>query len=234
MIGITLKRKYLNQKKSQVNRSLSLFTLFLILILLGLGTWQLQRKAEKEALLETLAQSQKSPAQNVDDIKIPTVFQPLYATGQFVPGKTIFLQAKVHHGKSGVYVLDVFQTQKGRYLLIQRGWAIKEILNAPAGIIRIEGIARTPSTPTYFQPANVHPTYFWIDLKDLSQNLNFSLLPYYLVAKTSNDPQIYPTPPFPLPPNHHFEYAITWYSLAFILGIMLLWSRKKFFKKEKL
>jgi surfeit locus 1 family protein len=217
----------------RVSRSFSLFTFFLILVFLSLGTWQLQRKAKKEALLETLAQNQKNPAQDADHIKIPTLFQPLYAAGQFVPSKKIFLQSKVHHGKSGVYVLDVFQTQKGHYLLIQRGWANKEILNTPHGNRRIEGIARVPSSPTYFQPVNSPPTYFWIDLKALSQDLHIPLLPYYLVAKSSEDPQILPTPPFPLPPNNHLEYAITWYGLAFALGVMLLWSRKYYLKKEK-
>ncbi len=213
--------------------SFSLFTFILILVFLSLGTWQLKRKAGKKALLETLAQSQKNAALNVDDIKTPTLFQPLYATGQFVPGKRIFLQSKVHQGKSGVYVLDVFQTQKGHYLLIQQGWANKEILNTPRGNRRIEGIARMPSSPTYFQPVNSPPTYFWIDLKDLSQDLNIPLLPYYLVAKSSEDPQILPTPPFPLPSNNHLEYAITWYGLAFALGVMLLWSRRYYLKKEK-
>ena len=108
----------------------------LILVLLGLGTWQLQRKAAKEALLETLAQSQKNSPLNVDDIKTPILFQPLYATGQFVPDKTIFLQSKVHQGKNGLYVLDVFQTQEGQYLLIQRGWAAKKNFNLPLGNIK--------------------------------------------------------------------------------------------------
>jgi len=229
-----LKEVGLKQKKSQVNRTFSLFTLMLILVLLGLGTWQLQRKVEKEALLETLAQSQKNTALNVDDIKTPTLFQPLYATGQFVPDTTIFLQSKIHQGKNGVYVFDVFQTQGGRYLLIQRGWAIKEILNPPQGNLRIEGITRVPSSPNYFQPANSPPAYFWIDLKALSQDLNVPLLPYYLVANTSHDPRILPTLPFPLPPNNHLEYALTWYNLAFALGIMLLWNRKYYLKKEKL
>ena len=215
-------------------RSFSLFTLLLVFVFIGLGTWQLQRKAEKETLLETLAQSQKNSAQNVDDIKIPSVFQPLFAVGHFIPGKTIFLQSKVHRGKNGVYVLDFFQTQQGQLLLIQRGWSQAEGASPPSGHMQVAGIARVPSSPHYFQPANLHPTYFWIDLKALSQNLNIPLLPYYLVAKASNDPQIHPTPPFPLPPNHHLQYAITWYSLAFALGIMLLWNRKQFLKKEKL
>jgi surfeit locus 1 family protein len=229
-----LKEVELKQKKSQVSRSFSLFTFILILVFLGLGTWQLQRKTEKEALLDFLVQSQKNPALNVDDIKTPTLFQPLYTTGHFVPNQTIFLQSKVHQGKNGVYVLNVFRTQKGHYLLIQRGWAIKEILNTPQGNIRIEGIARVPSSPTYFQPVNSSPTYFWIDLKALSEDLNLPLLPYYLVAKASEDPQILPTPPIPLPPNNHFGYAFTWYSLAFALGLMLLWSRVYYLKKEKL
>ena len=228
-----IKKTLTELKENQVSRSFSVFSLFLILVFLGLGTWQLQRKTEKESLLQTLAQSQKTPTRDLDDITTPTLFQPLSAMGQFVPGKTIFLQSKVHQGKSGVYVLDVFQTLKGHYILIQRGWSQAEITSHPPGRLHIEGIARVPSSPTYFQPVNSPPTYFWIDLKALSQDLNVPLLPYYLVAKTSGDHEIHPTPPFPVPPNNHLEYAITWYTLAIALGIMLLWNRKKYLKKEK-
>ena len=189
--------------------------------------------AEKETLLKALAQSQKKMALDVDMMKTPSLFEPLYAEGHFILGKTIFLQSKTYHGKSGVYVLDVFQTKKGQFLLIQRGWSPRELTAPPRENMRIEGVARMPSSPGYFQPANKPPTYFWLDLKALSKDLALILLPYYLVAKSSNDPRIYPTEPIPKPSNNHLEYAITWYSLAFALLCMLLWNGKKYFRKER-
>lgn len=195
-------------------------------MLLGLGTWQLQRKTEKEALIQALEQGQKKIAENVDSLQTPDLFQPLFAEGHFLLNKTIFLQSKTHQGKSGVYVLDVFETKKGQFLLVQRGWSSKEITSIPSSPLKIEGISRTPSLPNSFQPLNSPPTYFWIDLTSLSQDLNLPLLPYYVVAKASFDPQILPTDPISLPRNHHLGYVITWYCLAFALLIMLLWSRR--------
>lgn len=208
------------------------FTLFLILVFIGLGTWQLQRKIEKEALLHSLATAWVGEVRNVDGLESPALMKPTFAEGHYVPGKTIFLQARTHKGKSGVYVLGVFQTLKGQFLLVQRGWSPKEQAVIPAGNIRIEGIVRTPSRPTYFQPLNKPPVYFWIDLEMLSQELHVQLLPYYLVAKESNDPMVLPTDAFPLPRNNHLEYAITWYSLAFALLVMLWWSLKSRSYKE--
>jgi len=210
----------------------TLFTLFLILVFIGLGTWQLKRKTEKEALLHSLATAWVSDVHNVDGDESPVPMKPLSAEGHYVAGKTIFLQARTHQGKSGVYVLDVFQTQKGQFLLVQRGWSPKERSALPKGNIKIEGIMRTPSPPTYFQPLNNPPVYFWIDLETLSQELHVPLLPYYLVAKTSHDSQILPTDPFPLPRNNHLEYAVTWYSLAFAILGMLWWSLKNRSHKE--
>lgn len=216
------------------SRSFIFFSLFLILVFLGLGTWQLKRRTEKEALLYSLATAWIGEVYNVDEVQTPFLMKPHAAEGHYVPGKRIFLQARTYQGKSGVYVLDVFQTQKGKFLLVQRGWSLKERAALPSGNIKIEGIVRTPSPPTYFQPLNKPPAYFWIDIDILSKELHVPLLPYYLVAKASGDPQIIPTDPFPLPRNNHLEYAITWYSLAFALLVMLLWSLKNSLHKEKL
>lgn len=215
------------------SKSFLFFTLFLILALISLGTWQLHRKQEKEALIQALQRSQNTFPQNLDEIKTPTLFQPLYAQGHFLSGKMIFLQAKTHQGKSGVYVLNVFQTEKGQYVLIQRGWSADTNINVPIETLKIEGIARLPSPPTYFQPANKPSQYFWIDLKSLSTQFNLPLLPYYLVAKESFDPQIFPTDPIPFPTNNHLQYAITWYLLAFFVIIMFLWAKIYSLKKEK-
>lgn len=212
--------------------SLTLFSLLLIFVFVGLGTWQLKRKEEKEALLHALATAWEGKISDVDELTNPPMMKPLIAEGQYLSGTTLFLQSKTHQGKSGVYVLEVFKTQKGNFLLVQRGWAPKEYTPAALGPLKIEGIGRLPSPPTYFQPLNNPPLYFWIDLKALSKDLGLPLLPYYLVAKTSHDPHILPTDAFPTPRNNHLGYAITWYGLAFSLGVMLLWSFKRRAHKE--
>jgi surfeit locus 1 family protein len=213
-------------EQRKLSRTFILFTLFLILVFIGLGTWQIERKKEKEKLLHSLATAWIGEVHNVDETQTPPLMKPLSAEGHYIPGKTIFLQARTHRGKSGVYILDVFQTIKGKFLLVQRGWSPKERIPPPIGNVKIEGIVRNPSLPTYFQPLNKPPVYFWIDLDTLSKEIDLPLLPYYLVAKTSNDPQILPTDPFPRPRNNHLEYAITWYSLAFAMAVMLLWIFK--------
>jgi surfeit locus 1 family protein len=214
------------------SRSFTIFTLFLIFGFLGLGLWQLHRKAEKELLIHALVENQKAPPRSVNEVKTPTLFQPLRAQGHFLPGKTVFLSSKTHQGKNGVYVLDVLHTQGGQYLLVQRGWTPTTIVVVPHETLKIEGIARVPTAPTYFQPKNSPPTYFWIDLGALSKELGVPLLPYYLVAKSSFDPQILPTDPIPFPSNNHFYYALTWFLLAFFILCVLLYNKYYSIKKE--
>jgi len=215
------------------SRSFAIFCLVLSLCLLSLGTWQIYRKEEKETLLKALEKAYTTLPQDADEVETPSLFQPLFIKGHFLANKTIFLSAKTHKGKSGVYVLDIFQTQKGQFLLIQRGWSQTTTPSLPLNTLTIEGIARVPSPPTYFQPKNTPPTYFWIDLKALSHELNLPLLPYYIVSKTSYDPHILPTDPIPFPSNNHLQYAITWYILAFSILFVFFYSRKHFLKKEK-
>lgn len=212
-------------------KSFLVFILFFIFVFLGLGTWQVYRKAEKEALLKSLEMAQKAPPKNLDSVKAAKALQPIFAQGHFLAGKTIFLQAKTYEGKSGVYVLNVFQTQGGQYLLVQRGWAPYEIAAVPQGELKVEGVLRAPAPPTYFQPLNAPPTYFWIDMPLLSQTLKVPLLPYYLVATSSFNAEILPVKPFPSLANNHLQYAITWYFLAIALGIMLLCHKYYYLKR---
>ncbi len=214
-------------------RSFIIFSLILIMAFIGLGSWQLIRKQEKETLISALEEGQKRLPEDVDALETPTLFQPLFAVGHFLNRPPFFLSAKTYQGKSGFYVLDIFQTQEGKYLLVQRGWSQTQTVSSPVGILKIEGIARVPSTPTVFQPQNTPPTYFWIDLSLLSKEVGVPLLPYYIVTKTSYDPHTYPTDPVPMPRNHHLEYAITWYSLAFILMSMLFYKNNLFKKRRK-
>lgn len=215
-----------------MSRPFIFFSFLLILILLGLGTWQLQRKTQKEDLLLTIIRNQFKPAHNLDSGTLPEPFTPAYAKGHFLQGKTISLQSKVHKGKNGLYVLDVFQTEGGQFLLVQRGWSPTEIHEVPLGHLTLHGIVRKPSPPNYFQPSNAAPTYFWIDLNTLSQDLHLPLLPYYLVSTDSFNSHIYLTNPLPTLPNNHLSYAIIWYLLAFLFGTMLLWGKKYYLKKE--
>ena len=208
------------------------FSLFSIAVFIGLGTWQLARKRQKERFIADLYAAQTAAPQNVDTVKTFIFPCSFFAKGQFLPDKHIVLSAKTHQGKSGVYVLNVFQTQGGKFILIQRGWAQSPVFQVPVGVFTIEGIGRLPGPPTYFQPRNSPPTYFWIDLSLLSKEFNLPLEPYYIVATTSLDSRIIQTESFPLPSNNHLQYALTWYSLAFILMGMLLYGRKYSLQKE--
>lgn len=214
------------------SRLFSVFSLFIIGVFLSLGTWQLVRKQEKERFISDLHAARKAPAKDADKVKSLRSPSSLFAKGQFLPDKTITLSTKTHKGKVGVYVLSVFQTQGGKYVLIQRGWAEVPPLQSPLGWLTLEGIGRLPSQPTYFQPKNVPPTYFWVDLSLLSKEFNLPLEPYYIVLKTPMESRLLATDPFPFPSNNHLQYALTWYSLAFILVGMLWYGRKKSLQKE--
>lgn len=208
-----------------LSRSFTVFSFICLCLFVALGTWQVHRREQKEEILKVIEQAQHRPALNVDTLTTYIFPQPLQAEGHFLPEKSAVLSARPHQGKLGVYVLDVFQTKGGHFLLVQRGWAKIPPKSPPTYPLKITGIGRMPSPPSYFQPKNTPPTYYGIDLKLLSRELSVPLLPYYMIAHTSEDPLVLPTDPLPHPPNNHLQYALTWYALAFFM-VGVLWYRK--------
>ena len=71
-------------------KSFFVFVLLSIFIFLGLGTWQIYRKAEKEALLHNLENTQKASSENLDSVKAPKALQPIFAQGHFLAEKNNF------------------------------------------------------------------------------------------------------------------------------------------------
>ncbi len=102
---------------------LTLVTLLLLALLIGLGRWQLRRAAEKQALYDAFAAGGGSTLR-VDGATAPVArYQHLEARGHYDPGRQVLIDNMVSaEGRAGYYVITPFALEGGGWLLVNRGW----------------------------------------------------------------------------------------------------------------
>jgi len=207
-------------------------------ILLGLGTWQLQRLAWKEGVLANVAALQAASAQPLAPVLARR------ATGQDVdltrvratcPGlaKAPFVQLYgLHKGGAGVRLISACRLADAPYgaILVDRGFVADTISARPptdpadATPVEVVGVLRTPEPGNRFSPPNTPALWYTRDVAAMAAALGVSRpAPLSLMAETTTNPEWKALIPAPLPAkitNNHLEYALTWYGLAAaLLGV---------------
>lgn len=216
---------------------LTLSFLIAVGLLLGLGTWQVQRLQQKNQLAERIADRLTLTAialPSAADLKDPDAQAGLDYRRVRVNGE--FLHEAERHwwrpsigGQAGYHILTPLRREGGEIVWIDRGW-IPPDLKAPGlrqsglitGVQHIEGVARLPSPRGYFTPADDLVKNIWYsnDPHSLMQGLPpATAFPLIIEAATSVAGGGYPIPGQTqiILRNPHLGYAITWYGLAVAL-----------------
>jgi surfeit locus 1 family protein len=207
------------------------------LLLLGLGTWQVQRLAWKEGLI-----AQRNAALTATPVPLPKTlddaraleFHPVRAEGQFLNDRELYLNAQSLRGDQGFHIVTPFRLADGRVLLVDRGFVPTDH-QAPAtraagtiaGPASVTGLLRLPEPPGWFTPANEPQKNSWfsIDLPAMAQAAGAgSARPFYLDADATPNSGGWPQGGQTITelPNDHLQYAITWYSLAVALIVIYI------------
>jgi surfeit locus 1 family protein len=211
-------------------------------ILLGLGKWQLDRKAWKEGLIAAI--EERLVAKPVD---VGSAFTATYAPPHDAVGyEYIRVRAKgrFHHDKEryyyapdqqmgpGFHVYTPFEmSPNGTILFVNRGY-VPEHLKDPAkrsqgqvdGEVEVTGLLRSPGVQETFTPDNdvAGNLWFWRDyygmLRSAFENTERPQMPVFVDAE-GEAPGGWPKGGATLVklPNRHLEYAITWFGLAAVL-----------------
>jgi surfeit locus 1 family protein len=222
------------------------FGLVAFVILLGLGTWQVQRLHWKEDLLHTIDERMHAPA-----VPLPEAEARFAATGDVdympVTVRGTFLHEDERHffstweGASGFDVYTPLRLDDGRYLLVNRGFVpyeLKDAAKRPAGQVTgevtVTGLARNPLTqkPSRMIPDNdpAKNIFYWKDRDAIAATAGlpagYRLVPFLLDANNAPNPGGLPVGGVTLIdlPNNHLQYAVTWYGLAAALvGVLFVW-----------
>ncbi|MEX2518078.1 MAG: SURF1 family protein [Paracoccaceae bacterium] len=223
-------------------RSFIAFGALGVAVLIGLCVWQMQRLAWKESVIGTLeARLSAAPT------PLPASFDPavqefsrVVVSGRLdgVIGAHGFADAplltSMRPQGPGYRVIQPFETEDGRRIMIDRGYvpiseknengAASKPTPAPQGNLTIIGALRWPDEGgggAYGVNDNV-----WT-MRDLDEMARlFNAEPVLIVAETSTAVGDWPIPQ-PIEavnvPNNHLEYALTWGTLASIWAAMTGW-----------
>jgi len=209
-----------------------------LVILLSLGTWQVNRLHWKETLLAAIEERSTAPAIAISEVERqrqadePIDYRHATASGRYLHEKERHFLA-TFQGQSGFYVYTPLELADGRYLFVNRGFVPydrKDASTRPEGQIEgvqtVIGLARAelkekPSSlvPDNDEKANI---FYWKDLTRMAASVELPadrVLPFFLDADAT--PVAGGLPKGGVTqidlPNNHMQYAITWYGLAVAL-----------------
>ena len=204
----------------------ALTTLVMLVILMSLGFWQLQRLAWKQGLLDQIALAEARPAVDLPDT--PPAFAKIRVTGQFADHWALYGAEGRDTAKGpvlGAQLLGVLERADAAPIVVLMGWVPGLATHPAAGPATIEGFIRPAEQPGWFAATDnaAAGRFYTLNPTAIGAGLSFAkVAPYVLVAMGPPGGASQPDPAraLPRPANDHFGYALTWFSFAFILLVI--------------
>ncbi|WP_378213245.1 SURF1 family protein [Aquicoccus sp. G2-2] len=205
-----------------------IFSVLVLALFIYLGTWQVQRLAEKRAYLadvETMIGAAPVPVPAHPD-HVKDRFLAIKAHGRLI-GPEIHVLVSTRDYGAGYRIIQAFETN-GRRLLVDRGYIRLEDKNTPRPPheITLVGNLYWPHEIDSFTPENDTNANIWYsrDVPTLARALGTEAVMIIARKTTPPDPHILPLPTDTTSiPNRHLEYVFTWYGLALTWMIMSLY-----------
>jgi surfeit locus 1 family protein len=204
----------------------ALSTAVMILLLLGLGTWQVQRRAWKLGILEQVAAAERDPAVKLRPGLPP--FAKVFVTGRLRLDLAAWYGADVRGDVLGAQLIVPLERADAAPVLVDLGWLPQGARpREPAGESTVTGFIRPGERPGWFAAADdpARRLFYTLDPPALGAALGLRAAePFTVVALGQAPPPGAPDPARHLPslPNNHLQYAITWYALAVVLAVVFV------------
>lgn len=211
-----------------------------IAVFVSLALWQLDRAAEKVALLELFEAD--APYSRVSDFASLEEFDRIQLDGHFVEDRQILIDNIVLNSRPGYYVITPFKPNTSYpLLLVNRGWVQKTGPRGELPTLDVDGNLRTvrglvghlPRVAIRpgeaFEGSDDWPRVAVYPNRDeISEELGESLLPLLLLmAPDSEDGFVRQWQPNVSGPMTHYGYAFQWFAMAMTVAAILVWNLRK-------
>jgi len=219
----------------------SLFALVALAVLLGLGAWQLDRLAWKNALLAQVQERAARPAEPAPPraewggvTRQGDEYRHVRATGWFDHAAETLIYTVLSDSKSdmkgpGFLVITPLMLPDNSAILVNRGFVPNDRRDRRTrsegqitGPVTVTGLLRLPEEPSWFVPANdpLRNAWYRRDPEEIGRARGVDVVAPFLI-----DADATPNPGgLPLGgetrlafTNRHLEYALTWFGLAVTL-----------------
>lgn len=220
-----------------------------IALFAGLGTWQVRRAHEKEALFAAFDAATHQAPVTLERARATAsaVSYPLVEiAGTFDAGHAYVLDDQVRNGKAGILLFDVFSPSAGGpSLLVDRGFLARDARGAtpaipppPPGVRRLRALYAPPPGSGLRMGGDALPrqsgwpkTVIYLDLAEISADLGRALDPRVLLEVDGADAPagfVRQWRPEVFPPERHYAYAFTWFAFCAVVVatfLVLHWRR---------
>lgn len=213
-------------------RGFSLLCLFLFILCIALGQWQLHRYAYKKTLLATY---QKRLHEKPQDFQIivsqqDLQFQPVKIAGEYVNSLTMLIQNRFYHDEPGFEVLTPLKISGDKkLLLVDRGWIknpdILPVLKKQeiTGHIKLLDEYQFILGDNLLQPDKKPYVLQRVDINEISQITHQAFYPFILRLDANQENGfVRDWTIVTVMPARHMAYAIQWFALALVLLIAYL------------
>ena len=205
-----------------------------VAVLLGLGTWQVQRLQWKNALIADLAaRLAAAPVGWPADLSDPAglAFLRVRVRGAFDHEAELHLLSRTRDGAVGLHLMTPLRLATGEVVLVDRGWvadADDPAIARPAGPVEVEGALRLFEAPGRFTPANdaAGNAWFYPDRAAMAAAAGVGEVAAVYIGAI-NDGLPAGDPPGINLRNNHLGYAITWYGLAAALVVVAVLAGRR-------
>jgi surfeit locus 1 family protein len=212
--------------------------LLMLVVLVGLGTWQIYRLQWKEEVLAQIGAAEAAPP--VPLTANPAPYMKVSATGHFRFDRAVQFGAEVRDTRNGptmgFYQIAPLERDGAPTILVDRGWIPQKRdhpLDEPTGMVTVTAYVRPGEPLRWFSPADDEAArqFYTLDPEAIGAVMGIrNPMRFLLVALGSPAAEFYPAPArhLPRPPNNHLSYVITWYGLAMALAVIFgVWVRKE-------
>jgi cytochrome oxidase assembly protein ShyY1 len=217
-------------------RILPLITLLVLAALFAsLGSWQLNRKSDKE---ELLSQFEQAPELSLEQaLKHNHNFSRVQVLGHYETAWHILWDNKIWKGRPGVHALSLFYSKQGIPLLVDRGWLAmspdrRQLPTVPTNgeQMVISGLLSKLPTggvvlgePDIIGDLEGSVLVTYLDIDSISRATGLDIAPQVLKldASQSSGFEDREWVPAVILPAQHQAYAVQWFALSLVAIILV-------------